>query len=165
MKTNKKLQIFALALMLCILAFCTCGGAVLAEESEQPAEPYKNNESEDVEPTAFTSLSITLGTRDGYVVAIAKNDFTLFSSTVKVYVQLYSSTTYQQTYNTMTLEAQYYTDDLDMGHSITIQTAINGVPRYWQARIYYKVNTNGWKEKVTNIYFIDIDGTAAKVNG
>ncbi|MBR2967460.1 MAG: hypothetical protein IKC35_01620 [Clostridia bacterium] len=107
----------------------------------------------------FSIISLSMNVNDGQVTATAKNDFTLFTSTVRVYVYLYSSTTNQDSYINMSLESGNYIDDLDMGESISASAAINGVKRYWQARIYYKVDNKDWTEKLSNVWLIDVDGT------
>ena len=38
-----------------------------------------------------------------------------------------------------------------MGKTISTYASINGVKRYWQARIYYKIDNLDWNEKVTSV--------------
>ncbi len=111
---------------------------------------------------ALTSIKLTVTCKDGIVTAIAENTFTLFPSTVVVRVYLYSSMTKQSSYDGMTLQSSNYTDDLDMGDSISTSAGINGYARYWQARVYYHAGS-GWKEQTSLVYYIEADGMVTAV--
>lgn len=111
----------------------------------------------------FTVLSLSERVENGEFIATARNDFTLFNSKVEVFVMLYSSTTYHSSYINMSLESSNYIADLNMGESISAIAAINGVKRYWQARIYYKVDNKDWAEKLSDVWLVEADGTASIV--
>lgn len=108
----------------------------------------------------FIMISVSVNVENGMVVASAKNNFTLFPATVKLSVMLYSSPTYQSSYETMTLAASNSTDDLNMGKTIYTEAPINGQTMYWQARAYYKADDHDWKEKLTAVWLIKADGSA-----
>ena len=127
----------------------------LAEESAVQAEEEVSSAS----PRLFTSLSLTIGGGDGRVYATAKNDFTLFPSTVAVTVSLYSSETYTTDYTQMELEAVTSTADLDMGVTITAEASTDGKTKYWIARMTYKIDNADWQSKDTGVTRYDGNGT------
>ncbi len=106
----------------------------------------------------YTSLTVSLDHGKGQVWATAQNAFTLFPATVRVYVQLYSSDCYRESYTEMTLVSQEYTGDLNMGDSISAYASTNGVQKYWLARIYYKVDNKNWSSQTTEIELVDGNG-------
>ena len=73
-------------------------------------------------------------------------------STVQIYVFLYSSPTYQESYTEMTLENQKFIGDLDIKKSLRTSASINGVQRFWKARVKYKLDNNDWVAKETEAY-------------
>lgn len=84
-------------------------GLPVSANAETNTVPMESNEQfEEVEEAItrelMTNLSLAIGGCNGEVWAEVKNEFTLFPSTVWVYVELYSSDTYQEFYSTMTLE-------------------------------------------------------------
>ena len=106
----------------------------------------------------FVTLSINMSGNNGVITATAKHDFSLFSSTVPVYVYLYSSYSYQQSYEDMTLVGSNYISDLDMGDSITVSASTGGIQKYWKARMYFKIDSGSWQEKTTNTFLYDANG-------
>ncbi len=107
------------------------------------------------------SLYITLtigGTGNGFVWARARNVLTVVPSTLWVYVELYSSTTYQESYTTMTLEYRESTRDLNQGESIGVSVSTNGQSLYWQARARYKFQEDDWKSMTTSTFHCDANG-------
>lgn len=107
---------------------------------------------------AFTNISASLTTTSERVVAHAQNNFTLFPTTVHVYIELYSSTLYASSYRGMELTNSNYIIDLDMGESIAVSAPINGQQRFWQARAYYQEGNGAWKEVLSDIFLIDTNG-------
>lgn len=161
---QKSLKKCCAAIGLCALVF---SGSMLLQRNSVSAnaEEYGKAAMEairaegDCEPLGiYTSLSVSLNHGDGQVWATANNSFTLFPATVRVYVQLYSSDSYRESYTEMTLVSQEYTEDLNMGDSISAYASTNGVQKYWLARIYYKVDDKSWTSKVTEVKLIDGDG-------
>ena len=106
----------------------------------------------------FTSLSISINGGEGKVWGTVKNDVTIFPSTVIVIVELYSSTTYEESHLNMQLEARVYTEDLNMGKTITATSTTGGVQKYWHARSRYKVDNGAWKELSTGTCKIGPNG-------
>ncbi len=163
----KKLIIISFTVILSICSF-----VIMATEKYQQVfaeeivdhEISKSDDKFNIMPLGiFTSLSLDIGVENGQVYAKAKNKISIFPSSVRVYVRLYSSQSYQESYHTMTLESENFTEDLNMGKTISTYASINGVKRYWQARIYYKIDNLDWNEKVTSVWLIDVDGTATMV--
>jgi len=129
------------------------------ESSNKNEAFYLEEVSEDApEPRLFTNLSLSINGGDRAVWATVKNDFTLFSSTVIVIVELYFSETYHENYNDMELICIESTEDLDMGHTITARASTNGRQLYWQGRMRYKINNGSWKSKVTGTILCDANG-------
>lgn len=113
--------------------------SVLVENDE-----YDNESS----PYLLATLSISLNGDNGKVWTTAKNDFTLFPSTVKVILQLYWSYTYCEDYSQMTLAGINSTEDLNMGNTITVEAFTGGQEKFWMARMRYKENSGSWKDKI-----------------
>lgn len=109
----------------------------------------------------YTDLSFTLNGGNGQVWFSVKNKFTLFPATVTVYVDLYYSDTYQESYTDMTLVASNYIKDLDQGKTITAKASTDGKQGYWKGRAYYKIDSDPWKEKLSATVLLNADGTAA----
>ena len=74
----------------------------------------------------YTSLSISLSGGDGILRTTVRNDLTIFPSTVYVVLQLYSSTSYCESYHEMVLEGEAVIADLDMGNSISVEASTGG---------------------------------------
>ena len=163
MKTGKMLQVLtlSLAIMLSLLTFCASSRVAAEEVAERELETVSLSQAEPL--GIFTSLSLSINCDSRQVWATVKNDVSIFLSTVKVYVELYSSVTYKSSYQNMTLESRAYVSDLDMGKSLTTYALIDGVKRYWIARVYYKVGSKDWAEKMTGVWLIDVDGSAMMV--
>ncbi len=123
---------------------------VLAEEGEKQPRGLATN------------LSVTIGGGNGEVWAKVKNNFTLFPSKIRVYVELYSSETYAESYTSMKLEKSNYIDDLNIGKSLMVSVPTGGGQRYWQARMRYKFDNKDWVSKTTPSYLYDGQGNLIK---
>ena len=97
-----------------------------------------------------TKLMLYSWGEDGQIWAQVKNQFTLFPSVIIVYVELYSSTTYQESYTAMELEGREYIADLNMGETIEVSASTGGEQKYWMARARYKFDDRDWVEKTTD---------------
>ncbi len=113
-----------------------------------------------VEPRLFASLTLAMkgGEGDGRIYARVKNDFTLFPSTVRVIISLYSATFITTDYTEMVQEAIAMTDDLNMGEIIEVSAETKGVQRYWLARMQYRENSNDWAETTAGPLLYTADG-------
>ena len=73
-------------------------------------------------------------------------------------MELYSSTTYQESCNNMTFAGSNYIDDLNMYQSIEILSSINGEQKYWKAKVRYKLDNKEWKSQETRTILVSADG-------
>ena len=113
-------------------------------------DPEVKDENSQITPQGLTtSLSLTINSGDGKVWATVKNDLTVFSSTVVVIVQLYSSDTYAESYTEMELVCMNSIADLDMGKSISTEAETGGVEKFWLARMRYKIDSSIWSSRQT----------------
>lgn len=106
----------------------------------------------------FTSLTLSIDGGDGEIWANVHNDITIFPATIYVIVQLYSSDTYQESYQNMKLISANSTKDLNMGETLTTKVSTNGEQKYWKARMYYRMDAKDWVEKVTKTLLFSADG-------
>ena len=127
-------------------------------ETDNSISDATDEEEKEVQPRAFTTLSISINGGDNKVWATVRNDFTLFPSTVVVVVELYSSLTYTDDYTKMDFVVANSIDDLDMGHTISAEAPTGGVDKYWIGRMRYQIDRNSWKSKVTGVCKISATG-------
>lgn len=133
--------------------------AEASSEQEIEMELINATTGGEVEPYGlFTNLTLSMDGENGEVWAKVKNTFTLFPATVYVYVELYSSFTYQDSYLNMQLMSKNYTKDLDMNNSIEARASTNGEQKYWKARMYFKIDKDDWKDRMTDTYLLDKNG-------
>ena len=148
--TALRTTVILLCMLICVSALLFASGyGITLADGQVRAEEQRTEES--VSPRLFATLSLTIGGGDGKVYARAKNDFTLFMSTVAVVVELYYSDTYASDYTQMTLAAVNSTADLDMGTTITAEASTGGVEGYWLGRMRYKENNDDWKIEDTGV--------------
>lgn len=138
---------FMLAIVVIVVTLM-CGSTVSAARAD----------TEKVGSVILTTLVLTIDGNDGYVWAKATNKITIFPSTVRVIVELYSSMTYQESYLDMEQEGRKYVHDLDMGQSVTLKVPTNGIQRYWKARMLFKVDNDDWDTRVTSTWLLDENG-------
>ncbi len=105
-----------------------------------------------------TSLSLSINSGNGKVWATVKNDLTVFSSTVIVIVQLYSSDSYAESYTQMELVCMNSIADLNIGKTITTEAETGGVEKFWLARMRYKVDNGSWSSRQTGACRISASG-------
>lgn len=152
--------VVAMSVVCCFSGFITVSAntdtAVITEITEE------QQTEDEVTPYLFTSLALGIGGGNGEVFADVKNEFTLGFATVPVFVELYSSVTYQDKYDKMTFEGRNYIDDLNFLETIKVTAPTNGVQRYWMARMKYKVDNGSWKEDTTSVWLFDGNGNVIK---
>lgn len=152
--TKTILCLMLISILIGCVALCSIGATASAATTKP--EP-------DAEPLgALTKISITLGSTGTTMWAKAHNDFTLGFSTIQVYVELYSSLTYQESYKDMTLESRKYIADLNINKTLETTAPINGVQRYWRARVYYKFDKKDWASKETETCLMDVNGNVIR---
>ena len=122
-----------------------------------------NAEEAEIEPLGiYTKMSLSINGGNGQVWATAKNEFTLFPSIVQVFVEIYYSYDYQESYTTMTLAERNYIYDLDQGEILQAIGNTNGQKLYWQGRLRYKADSAEWREMNTSTFLCDGDGNNLK---
>ena len=145
-----------------LLATALMGGSIIfayAETVEADIPEYEPIENNEVTPYGlFTNLTLSIDGGDGKVWATAKNKFTLFSASIPVVVEIYSSDTYQESYTNMTLESRNYINNLKMGQTVTATASTNGQQKYWKGRMYFNIDNKGWDEDVTTTWLCDPNG-------
>lgn len=154
----KKLLVLPMLVLALTVTLCA-PISVYAEETEPQHAVVENDNTS---PILITKLTDTLLSNCNNMVYRVKNTFTFISSTVEIYIDLYSSLTYETDYTKMKCESSNHIDDLNMGEALEVFSPINGVQRYWMGRLRYRCNNSGWKEKFTSTHLIDINGN--KVN-
>ena len=117
------------------------------------------NEDGVAEPYAlYVDVGLGLNGGDGEVWAIAKTKVAIFASSIQVVVELYSSDTYQDSYQNMTLVNKQFIANLKQGESIKAAAPTNGEQKYWRGRCYYKVDSAAWKYGETETLLLDANG-------
>ena len=152
----KKLLLLTLSCLLALtftsLASCAPYQANALGETQTEADDTTGDRG------LFVTLSISINGSNGQVYTTARHDFSIFSSTVIVYLYLYCSDTYQESYSNMTLVSSEYTGDLDLGVSITAYGSTNNTQKYWQGRMYYKIDNGAWEERVSGTLLFSASG-------
>lgn len=156
---KKTLNFVALFISACGITLAYNG--IVANAAQDELSYYENIEEAETRGI-YTSLSLSMDGGSGRVWATAKNDVTIFPSTVKVTVELYCSDVYYASYEKMTLAAQNSIDDLNMGESITVNCSTGGKQKYWQGRMVYKIDNKFSETKVTQTMIFDADGNFIK---
>lgn len=168
---KKSRIVFASTLLVAVLAACVLGfyGTlnVSAYDAESEQVEIENTdpqvfESADPETRLFTTMALSIGAENGEVYASISNSLAIGFATIQVYIQLYSSMTFQSSYVNMTMESQAYDMDLNLYEVLTTTAPINGVQRYWMARAFYRIDLGEWKEKITSVWLVDANGNSVK---
>lgn len=90
-------------------------------------------QAESVSPYLLTTLSASIKLNGNYVVGVAKNEFTLFPSTVHVLVELFYSQARPSSLDDMEFITSASTPDLDMGDELTCKAEMK--VGYWYCRV------------------------------
>ncbi len=157
---KKILNFVALFIFACGITLAYAQNGIVANAAQDEIS-YENVEEAETRGI-YTSLSLSMDGGSGRVWATAKNDLTIFPSTVKVTVELYCSDVYYASYEKMTLAAQNSIDDLNMGESITVNCSTGGKQKYWQGRMVYKIDNKFPETKITQIMIFDANGNFIK---
>ena len=157
---KKILNFVALFIFACGITLAYAQNGIVANAAHDEIS-YENVEEAETRGI-YTSLSFAMNGGNGRIWATAKNEVTIFPSTVKVTVELYCSDVYYASYEKMTLAAQNSIDDLNMGESITVNCSTGGKQKYWQGRMVYKIDNKAPESKVTLIMIFDANGNFIK---
>lgn len=140
-------------------ALLVCGGLPVQAAAAHEAVPAAYAADVEADPRGWmANLSIRMGSEGDRIWGQAKNEFTLFPSTIEVYVELYSSTEYPYSFREMELEAEDYTADLNMGDALRVYASTGGEQKYWLARMRYKFDDRNWAEELSPIFVYSADG-------
>ncbi len=129
-------------------------GKAYAQEREKESSTYG----------LFTSISIdVVGSNDstgsyGTISGIATNKFTLGYSVIPVKVYLYSSETFVQYVDEMTLRGTAEIADLDINKTLTVSCSTEGKTQYWCAVVEYNQDNRGWVREESLIKKFDAYG-------
>lgn len=157
---KKILNFVVLFIFACGITLAYAQNGIVANAAQ---DDMSNENVEGVETRGiYTSLSFAMDGGNGRIWATAKNEVTIFPSTVKVTVELYCSDVYYASYEKMTLAAQNSIDDLNMGESITVNCSTGGKQKYWQGRMVYKIDNKAPESKVTMVMIFDANGNFIK---
>lgn len=157
---EKKIKVLTTNILLIVIVLI-CSLSIFVSNSNivANADVIDSEGNQEAEPLGLmTKLSIQLGSSDGNVWASVRNDFTLGKSVIEVYVELYSSYTYQDSYRNMMLENKNYIGDLDIYKTISTSAPINGVQSYWRGRLHYRMDKKDWVSKETTTYLVNVNG-------
>ncbi len=154
----KKLKLLALAATAFIAVFAGGIGTGAVAASAETAAPVVQTATMAETRGLYVNISLTLQSDGDRICAIAKNHFTLFPSTVEVYIYLYFSEEEPDSYEDMTMPAMTYIPDLDQGESQMAMARTNGRTGWWLARLRYQRDSSGWKELQTDAFLYDGDG-------
>ena len=157
-KTKKNL-VLTIILLLCILI--TCCAFCFFSNNMALANTTEGEVNVGQPLGLMTKITLSIGAYSDRVWARARNDFTLGLSTVQVYVYLYSSLEYQTDYNNMKLENSAYIGDLNINKTLEVTAPIDGVKRYWRARVQSKLDNKDWQYKETDTFLVDENGKLA----
>ena len=161
MRTLKKLTLIGFIgtfVMFYVFVICMQSTNANAAEIDHPNEVQTCNDTGNSMKGIYTAISLSLNGGNDKVYATARNDLTIFPSTVNVIVQLFCSDTYQEDYNNMTLVAANSTLDLDMGQTISAEAFTENTQKYWIARTRYRVDQGTWNEKIVGPLLYDAHG-------
>ena len=128
------------------LAFSACSGK--NEDTFVPPDEAGAN-------SIITKLDLSVTFEGDIATAKVKNTFTLFPAKASVYVYLYYSESYTDDYAEMKEVASNYTEDLNIGKTLTASYDTKGYAGYFVARMRYKIDSREWEEKVTDVYVRD----------
>lgn len=159
----KKLVGLLLGAVLCANLFPSAECLASAESLSEEPSVASTAVSSEAEPRLFTKLDVYLNSEKQTVTANVKNTFTLFPSTVEVYIELYSSATPASSYQEMERKNVSYIADLDIGKILTTSAPSNGETRYWQGRAYYRIDGGGWQETLTEVVKYDGNGNLLSI--
>lgn len=157
---KKIFNFVALFIFACGITLAYTQNGIVANAAQDEIS-YENVEEAETRGI-YTSLSLSMDGGSGRVWATAKNDLTIFPSTVRVTVELYCSDVYYASYENMTLVASNSISDLNMGESITVNCSTGGKQKYWQGRMVYKIDNKAPESKVTMVMIFDANGNFIK---
>lgn len=157
-KIKKILLLVFLLLLVIAICFVVNSKKVTAETVEEKAAVSATGEA-GIEPYGlYVKMGYSLYGENGQIRLSATNKFTLFPSTVTVYIYLYRSETYQESHTNMTLVASNYIYDLDQGETLVATASTEGRSSYWKAVCRHKRDNSNWEEYISETTLCNADG-------
>lgn len=157
-KTKRSAVSILMTFALFFMLFPSLGMAAASTEREQNVNLMTETMSFDETRGLYAHLDVSVSSDNNYILGQVKNVFTLFPSTIVVYLELYSSEVYTEDHTQMTLEGSNMTYDLNQGEILEVRVSTGGRQRYWKTRIKYKFDDRDWVESETNSYLYSADG-------
>lgn len=157
-QTQKRLTVMFLLLSITIFAGLS---AFIATNSATAHADTVGEEDEPMPLGLYTKITIGMDAiyNGNTVFAEARNDFTFGFAQVYVIVKLYSYPTLRESCDMMNFENQNSIIDLNMYQSIRVEAQINGVARYWKARVEYRLDKKDWKYQETETTYVTAEGS------
>ena len=131
-KTKRSAVSILMTFALFFMLFPSLGMAAASAEREQNANVTTKEQSYNEARGLFAILDIFIDSDGDHILGRVKNTFTLFPSTIVVYLELYSSEVYTEDHTQMTLD--------------------------WKARMRYQFDDRDWVERETISYLYSADG-------
>lgn len=111
----------------------------------------------------FCTIAVSVqGDRKGTVTGIAKNTFTLGTSTIPVWIVLWSASSKTGIDLNVSPEGFNHTDDLNIFKSVECSNGTGGQAKYWQAHAYWNFDNNGWEHGFTPVAYYDANAVYDK---
>ena len=157
-KTKRSAVSILMTFALFFMLFPSLGMAAASAEREQNANVTTKEQSYNEARGLFAILDIFIDSDGDHILGRVKNTFTLFPSTIVVYLELYSSEVYTEDHTQMTLEGNNMTYDLNQGEVLEVRASTGGRQKYWKARMRYQFDDRDWVEDETRSILYSADG-------
>lgn len=157
-KTKRSAVSILMTFALFFMLFPSLGMAAASTEREQNVNLMTETMSFDETRGLYAHLDVSVSSDNNYILGQVKNVFTLFPSTIVVYLELYSSEVYTEDHTQMTLEGSNYTQDLNQGEILEVRVSTGGRQRYWKVRMRYQFDDRDWVEDETRSILYSADG-------
>lgn len=151
-KTTKYFAIFIITIFIISAAIgCFTAQPIFAEE-----------ENSSLERAMGFRVSYQLKGENSNIIGVAKNIFNIYLDDINVYIYLYMSETYEESYVNMILCDWNYSQNLKVGQELYVQHTTGNKQLYWKLRVRYRRDGKDWEEEVSQTYLVDGDGNLLK---
>lgn len=148
-KVTKYFAIFIIAIfVLSVAMVCFTKQPTFAEEDENSS----------MERILGLKLSYKLDGKDSKVMGAVKVVFNIYLVDINVHIYLYSSKTYEESYEDMILRDWNYTSNLKVGQELCVEDTTGNERLYWKLRVRFRRSDKEWEEYISPVYLIDGDG-------
>ena len=165
----KKTIAMLLGATLCATLVSSCLSVSAENVDQNPSEipvvdnldlPLEKLLGESVSPRWLTTIGVSLSADTQIVTGEATNTFSLFTTTVELYLELYYSTEFSPDIFTMDLKRRIHVDDLDPAQSVYAYADFQA--GYWIARAYFREDRGDWQETRSKFIHYDQYGNATE---